>query len=171
MPFSFGYLVDKYPASHFVMKLPFLSRFLGGDPNLETLRLTYNSSLSASNKAQFGKLLAVIVQELPDLLAVSIIDLKSSEVLASQHVVGKSNPVKAAAYNTEVIKQQRQSLQALGLASEEAIEDILITLRSQWHILRPLPGDRYFIHLMVSMRVTNLGIARDVLRTHASTSG
>lgn len=153
------------------MKLPFLSRFLGGDLNPETLRLTYNSSLSAGNKARFGKLLAVIVQELPDLLAVSIIDLKSSEVLASQHVVGKSNPVKAAAYNTEVIKQQRQSLQALGLASEEAIEDILITLRSQWHILRPLPGDRYFIHLMVSMRVTNLGIAREVLRAHASTVG
>ena len=152
------------------MKIPFLNRFLS-DSNPETLKSTYHSSLSASNKAQFGKLLTAIVQELPDLLAVSVIDLKSSELLASQHVVGKSNPAKAAAANTEVIQQQQQALQALGLAGEETIEDILITLRSQWHILRLLPGNRYVIHLMVSMRSTNLGIAREVLRTHAAPVG
>ena len=148
------------------MKIPFFDLFLGGNPNPETLKTTYDSSLSAGNKALFGKLLTAVAQELPDLLAVSIISLKSGELMATRHVTGKSNPAKSAAYNAEIIKQKQQAIQALGLADEEAIEDILISLSSQWHILRLLPGNRHFIHLMVSMRVTNLGIAREVLRIH-----
>ena len=150
------------------MKLSFLDRFLGGNTNPETLKTTYDSSLSAGNKAHFAKLLTAVAQELPDLLAVSVINLKSGELLATRHVTGKSNPAKAAAYNAEVIKQQQQAIEALGLAGEESIEDILVTLNSQWHVLRLLPGNRYFIHLMVGMRVTNLGIAREVLRTHTA---
>ena len=150
------------------MKLSFLDRFLGGNTNPETLKTTYDSSLRDGNKAHFAKLLTAVAQELPDLLAVSVINLKSGELLATRHVTGKSNPAKAAAYNAEVIKQQQQAIEALGLAGEESIEDILVTLNSQWHVLRLLPGNRYFIHLMVGMRVTNLGIAREVLRTHTA---
>ena len=150
------------------MKLPFLSRLLGGDSDSETVKTTYHSSLSAGNKALFGKVISGVLQELPDLLAISIIELKSGELVATQHITGKTNPAKAAAYNAEIIKQKQQALQALGLAAEETIEDILVTLNSQLHVLRLLPGNRYFIHLMVSMRDTNLGLAREVLRMHTA---
>ena len=150
------------------MKLPFLDRFLGDHSPSDVLKTTYNSSLSATNKAQFGQLIKAVFEELPDLLAVSVINLKSGELLATRHLPGKSNPAKASAYNAEVIRQKQQALQALGLAAEENIEDILITLSSQWHILRLLPGNRYFVHLMVNMRDTNLGIAREVLRAQTA---
>lgn len=153
------------------MKLSFLDRFLGGDPNPETLKIAYNSSLSAGNKALFGKLLTAVAQELPDLLAVSVIALKSGELQATRHVTGKSNPAKAAAYYAEVIKQQQQAVEALGPAGEEHIEDVLITLTSQWHVLRLLPGNRHFVHLMMGTRVANLGLAREVLRAQAAAAG
>jgi hypothetical protein len=55
----------------------------------------------------------------------------------------------------------------MGLADTETIEDVLVTLNTQWHILRLLPDNRYFLHLMVSHRDTNLGIAREVVRSQA----
>ncbi len=150
------------------MKIPFLSRFTGDDTRSAASKITYANSVSAGHRAKFGTLLGSILQDLPDLLAVSVIDLRSGELLATHHPPGKLNPAKAAAYNTEVIRQQQQALKTLGLAPEEAIEDVLVTLTSQWHILRLLPGGHHFVHLMVSIRDTNLALAREVLRSHTA---
>jgi hypothetical protein len=149
------------------MKIPFLDRFTGGATSLMPSKINYPGTLSAGNKALFGKFISGVLHEIPDLLAVSVIELRSGELVATQHVTGKSNPAKAAAYNAEVIRQKQKAIEALGL-SGETIEDILITLNSQWHVLRLLPGNRYFVHLMVSMRDSNLALAREVLREHAA---
>ncbi|HEX8329122.1 MAG TPA: hypothetical protein VF629_16435 [Hymenobacter sp.] len=150
------------------MKIPFLSRFTDDNTDPILPKITYARSVGAGQKARFGALLGGILRELPELLAVSVVELRSGELLATHHVTGKSNPAKAAAYNAEVIKQKQLALQAMGLASEEAIEDILITLSSQWHVLRLLPGQRHFVHLMVSTRDTNLALARAVMQAKAA---
>lgn len=147
------------------MKIPFLSR--RGDTPPEPPKITYSSSLSATNKDKFKGLLLAILRELPDLLAVSVIDLKSGELLATHHVPGKLNPAKAAAYYAELIRQKQRALNAFGLR-EETIADILVTLTLQWHLLRLLPDNRYFVHLMVNSRDTNLGIVREVMRAHTA---
>lgn len=148
------------------MKFPFLSRFTGGDAPVA--KITYVSSVSGPQRARFGEVLGGILRELPELLAVSVIDLRSGELLATHHLPGKHNPAKAAPYNAEVIKQKQLALRALGLADTETIEDVLITLVNQWHVLRLLPGQRHFVHLMVSTRDTNLALAREVLRAHTA---
>ncbi|SFQ27998.1 hypothetical protein SAMN04515668_1695 [Hymenobacter arizonensis] len=130
-------------------------------------KITYDSGINAGQKTQFGALLTNIKRELPELLAVSVVELRSGKLLATHHIPGKLAPGKAAGYNAEVIRQKQQALQVMGLAEEEAIEDILVTLNTQWHILRLLPGNRTFLHLMVNMRDTNLGIAREVVRSQA----
>lgn len=149
------------------MKIPFLSRFTASGFGTALPKIAYAGSVSPGSKARFGPLLTNILRDLPDLVAVSVIDLRAGTLLATYHAPGKLNPAKAAAHNAEVVRQKQQALQALGLAGE-AIEDILITLTTQWHLLRLLPGDRYVVHLLVGMRDTNLGIAREVLRTHAA---
>ena len=127
-------------------------------------KLTYADSVGVRQKAQFTTLLLGIRGDLPDLLAVSVVDLKSGTLLATHHIPGKLNPARAAGFNAEIIRQKQRALQALGLAEAEAIEDILITLNTQWHVLRLLPNKRHFVHLMVNQRDTNLGMAREVMR-------
>ena len=48
--------------------------------------------------------------------------------------------------------------------SGEAIDDILITLTNQIHLINLVDGGKKFIYLAVNSRDTNLAIARDVLR-------
>lgn len=65
----------------------------------------------------------------------------------------------AAAGNTEVIKAKMKVMAALGL--KDSIEDILITLGTQFHIIRPLstkPG--LFLYVALDKAKANLGMAR-----------
>ncbi|WP_223648891.1 hypothetical protein [Hymenobacter psoromatis] len=102
---------------------------------------------------------------LPEVLAVAVIAIESGQALASYAALPSLNPAKAALYNAEVVKQKRQAIKALGLNGEK-IEDILITLREQLHLLRLSPDEQRLLYLAVSARDTNLAIARDVLKTY-----
>ncbi|MET8145231.1 hypothetical protein ABZU32_33430 [Sphaerisporangium sp. NPDC005288] len=71
----------------------------------------------------------------------------------------------AAAGNTEVIKAKLRTMDALGL--KEGIEDILITLSNQYHIIRPLSGrggKGLFLYLALDRGRANLAMARHSLR-------
>ena len=70
----------------------------------------------------------------------------------------------AAAGNTEVVRAKMNTMAELGL--NDAIEDILITLTNQFHLIK-LAGNK-FIYLVVNSRETNLAIAREVLRNTAA---
>ncbi len=65
----------------------------------------------------------------------------------------------AAGGNTEVVRAKMKTMKALGL--NDAIEDILITLGKQYHIIRPVaakPG--LFIYLVLDKNRANLALAR-----------
>lgn len=118
---------------------------------------------SVNNPA--GKVIEGILQDLPGLMAVAVVDTNSGMSLASHSNTPSINPDTAAAYNTEVVKQKQKAMAALKLTGE-AIEDILITLSNQIHLLK-LTENNKFIYLVVNSRDTNLAIAREVLRAHA----
>jgi len=111
-----------------------------------------------------GQTVQNILNDLPGLLAVAIVDISSGMTLAS-HANSSINPETAAAYNTEVVKQKLKAMTALKLQGE-TIDDILTTLSNQLHLIK-LVGDKKFVYLVVNSRDTNLAIAREVVRQHA----
>jgi hypothetical protein len=104
-----------------------------------------------------------IINDLPQLLAVAIVEVQSGMCLASHSNSPSFNPETAAAYNTEVVKQKQKAMSALKLSGEK-IDDILISLTNQLHLINLLDDGKKFIYLAVNARDTNLAIARDVLR-------
>ncbi|WP_223648890.1 hypothetical protein [Hymenobacter psoromatis] len=116
---------------------------------------------STNNSA--GQAIQNILNDLPQLLAVAIVDVQSGMTLASHSTSPTLNPETAAAYNTEVVKQKQKAMNALKLTGE-SIDDILITLTNQIHLLKLVDNGKKFIYLVVNSRDTNLAIARDVLR-------
>ncbi len=71
----------------------------------------------------------------------------------------------AAAGNTDVVRAKMRTLEMLNM--QEAIEDILITLDTQYHIIRPLAsrgGRGLFLYMALSRSRANLGLARHQLR-------
>jgi len=121
--------------------------------------------MAYSTSSPAGQAVQNIINDLPGLLAVAIVDVSSGMSLAS-HANSSINPDTAAAYNTEVVKQKQKAMGALKLQGE-TMEDILITLTNQLHLIRLVNDGKKFIYLVVNSRDTNLAIAREVLRSQA----
>lgn len=72
----------------------------------------------------------------------------------------------AAAGNTDVVRAKVRTMEMLGL--KDSIEDILITLDSQYHLIRLLQdrrgGEALFLYLSLNKGRANLGLARHQLR-------
>jgi predicted regulator of Ras-like GTPase activity (Roadblock/LC7/MglB family) len=71
----------------------------------------------------------------------------------------------AAAGNTDVVRAKLRTLELLNMS--EGIEDVIITLHSQYHLIRPLTsrsGKSLFLYLVLAKNRANLGLARYQLR-------
>ncbi|MFG2024016.1 hypothetical protein [Streptomyces sp. NPDC048825] len=70
----------------------------------------------------------------------------------------------AAAGNTEVVRAKMRTLASL--AMDDVIEDILITLGRQYHLIRPLTSSKgtLFLYMALDRTRSNLALARHSLK-------
>ena len=124
--------------------------------------------ISSETRAQAEAVVRRVVQELPDFITVAIVEGDSGRILAGQWAGHSGGAVEVAAANAAIVQQTRLAIEALQLGPEEQLEDILITLRKQLHLLRVLPAQNWLLYLAVRTQDTNLALARTVLRNMAS---
>ncbi len=98
-------------------------------------------------------------------IGVALVDYTSGMALG---MLGNSKELDltvAAAGNTDVVRAKLRTMEMLKL--KDTIEDILITLNSQYHLIRPITGRNgqgLFMYMALSKTRANLALARHQLR-------
>lgn len=88
-----------------------------------------------------------------------VVDFKSGLALGAIGGGPALNVEVAAAGNSEVVRSKMKVMGQLGL--KDKIEDILISLGSQYHVIRPLTNHgNLFIYVALNRANANLALAR-----------
>ena len=102
------------------------------------------------------------LQNIDGFLGAALVDSESGMTLGLNGGGAALNLEIAAAGNTEVMRAKRKTMKNLNLRDE--IEDMLITLGKQYHLIRPFrtrPG--VFFYLTLDRNRANLALARITL--------
>jgi hypothetical protein len=106
-----------------------------------------------------------MVANIKGAFAAAIVDYDSGMSLGSRGGSPEFDLDVAAPGNSEVVRTKFEVMEKLGL--REGIEDILITLDTQYHLIRPIRGnneEKLFFYLVLNRAQANLAMARRDLR-------
>jgi hypothetical protein len=97
-------------------------------------------------------------------IGVALVDYESGMTLGMLGGGPELNLEMAAAGNTEVVRAKMRTLATLGI--QDSIEDILITLTRQYHLIRMLrsSGGGLFLYLALDRQRANLALGRHQLK-------
>ena len=107
---------------------------------------------------QFGD---EVKKNIPGYVAVAVTEIKSGISYYSDSSVSSFDPELASAFNLEVVKAKLNAISALGL--EQNIDNIMITLTNQIHIIDISENNEYFIYLAVDSPKANSGMTKALL--------
>ena len=97
-------------------------------------------------------------------LAVTVTEIKSGISYYSDSISPDFDPELAAAFNLEVVKAKLKAIEVLNL--DQSIDDILINITGQIHIIDISDDNKYFIYLAVDSTKSNLGMTKSLLNKY-----
>lgn len=99
------------------------------------------------------------IMQIDGALGACVVDSSSGMMLGAVGGGQTFNVEVAAAGNTEVVRAKRKTMKSLNL--DDKIEDILITLNKQYHLIRLCASnDALFVYLVLDKNRSNLAMAR-----------
>jgi hypothetical protein len=119
-----------------------------------------------ATEKQYLDAIAKIEQDVSGVIATAAVDLESGMTLAAKTNRGDFDLTVASAYNSELVKQKMKIMKALNLKS--TLEDMVLTLSDQIHVIRLFPNGGGFIYLAADRGSTNVAILRTALGRHLS---
>ncbi len=127
----------------------------GPQPPAESLPIPPGETPMANNIKE----LLDELQSVDGFIAAAVADSDSGMALGTAGGGSDFNVDMAVAANTEVVKAKGRAMKALKLG--DTIEDILITLSTQYHIIRPLKSrPSVFFYVALDRAKANLALAR-----------
>jgi hypothetical protein len=105
------------------------------------------------------------IMEIDGAIGVALVDHTSGMALGTVGGGKDLDLTVAAAGNTDVVRAKLRAMEMLNIS--EKIEDILITLDSQYHLIRPLTsraGKGLFLYVALRRDRANLAMARHHLK-------
>ena len=108
--------------------------------------------------------IAKIESDVNGVIATAAVDLESGMTLAAKSNRADFDLAVASAYNSELVKQKMKIMRALNIKA--SLEDMLLTLTDQIHVIKLLPGGSSFVYLAADRGSTNVAILRTALAKH-----
>jgi hypothetical protein len=119
-----------------------------------------------STERELTEVIGKIESEMSGFIAASVVDLESGMTLAAKSTRSNFDLAVASAYNSELVKQKLKIVKALGLNT--TLEDVLLTLGDQLHLIKVFPGGQTFLYLAADRGATNLAIVRNAVNKHVA---
>ncbi|HEX7833635.1 MAG TPA: hypothetical protein VF787_28540 [Thermoanaerobaculia bacterium] len=119
-----------------------------------------------SSEKDLVETIGKIEGEMTGFIAASVVDLESGMTLAAKSNRSDFDLAVASAYNSELVKQKLKIVKALNLNTN--LEDMLLTLGDQLHLIKIFPGGHTFLYLAADRSSTNLAIVRNAVNKHVA---
>lgn len=113
------------------------------------------------------KVIEGLLEELPDLLMACVVNAQSGRVVASYTVNNAYNPNQISLRNAKLLRIMDDALAAKAWLGGP-VTDFAVMLEDQFHYLRPMNDGKWYCFLAVHTADVNLGIAKEIMRRHAS---
>lgn len=109
--------------------------------------------------------------KLDGVMGTCLVDCRSGQILGSLDNRSAIDLSKIATHYVELMLVERRMLKNLDLKGQ--LEDMLIALNDQYHVVRPLAGvnDGLFVFMILHRATANLGMTRHSLRDFEKTLG
>jgi hypothetical protein len=151
--FSYGELVDHRPLASDVARIDTVSTTPPASTKADKERVPNMANIKQSLDE---------VMKLDGAIATAIVDWESGLTLGTASAGGFDIDL-AASGNTAVVKSKMMVMRQLGIPG--VIEDILISLETQYHLIRPLAkASSLFMYVAIDRQKGNLGLARHRLK-------